>query len=101
MHAIKRIGLESKKALQSGNLRRFGELLHEHWMVKRGVTDNMSSDDIDRWYAIARENGAIGGKIIGAGGGGFLMLYCEGDRQRLGEAYGKGGTDAVRFQVRF
>jgi D-glycero-alpha-D-manno-heptose-7-phosphate kinase len=99
MHAIKRIGMESKKALQSGNLRRFGELLHEHWMVKRGVTDNMSSDDIDRWYSIARENGAIGGKIIGAGGGGFLMLYCEGDKQRLGEALAKEGL--IQFDFKF
>jgi D-glycero-alpha-D-manno-heptose-7-phosphate kinase len=101
MHAIKRIGLESKKALQSGNLRRFGELLHEHWMVKRGVTDNMSSGDIDRWYSIARENGAIGGKIIGAGGGGFLMLYCEGDRQRLGEALAKEGLTQFDFKFDF
>ena len=99
MHAIKRIGLESKKALQSGNLRKFGELLHEHWMIKRGVTDNMSSEDIDRWYSIARENGAIGGKIIGAGGGGFLMLYCEGDKQHLGEALAKEGL--IQFDFKF
>ena len=101
MHAIKRIGLESKKALQSGNLRRFGELLHEHWEVKRGVTDNMSSDDIDRWYSMAREDGAIGGKIIGAGGGGFLMLYCEGDKQRLRSAMAKEGLAEFEFKFDF
>ena len=101
MHTIKRIGLESKKALQSGNLKRFGELLHEHWMAKRGVTDNMSSDDIDRWYSIARENGAIGGKIIGAGGGGFLMLYCEGDRQRLKAAMAKEGLTEFEYKFDF
>lgn len=101
MHSIKRIGLESKKALQTGNLRRFGELLHEHWMVKRGVTDNMSSDGIDRWYSIARDNGAIGGKIIGAGGGGFLMLYCEDDKQRLRSAMAKEGLTEFEFKFDF
>jgi D-glycero-alpha-D-manno-heptose-7-phosphate kinase len=101
MHAIKRIGLESKKALQSGNLRRFGELLHEHWLVKRGITDNMSSDDIDRWYSVARENGAIGGKIAGAGGGGFLMLYCEDDKQRLRSAMAKEGLKEFEFKFDF
>lgn len=67
MHAIKAIGLESKKALEAGDLRRFGELLHEHWTVKRGITASMTTDYIDSWYSLARENGAIGGKLVGAG----------------------------------
>ena len=76
MHAIKAIGMESKKALESGDLKRFGELLHEHWTVKRGITAGMTTDRVDSWYSSARKNGALGGKLVGAGGGGFLMLFC-------------------------
>ncbi len=101
MHAIKRIGEESKKVLEGGDLRRFGELLDEHWRTKRGVTENMSSDEIDRWYAIARENGAIGGKIMGAGGGGFLMLYCDNGRQKLRSVLSGEGLVEYRFRFDF
>ena len=99
MHKIKRIGLESKKALEEGDLRRFGELLHDHWMVKRGVTENMTTNDIDRWYTIARENGAIGAKIIGAGAGGFLMVFCENNRQQLRLAMAREGL--IEYRIRF
>src|SRR5487761_1445784 len=98
MHEIKRIGEESKKALEIGDLKRFGELLHEHWVTKRGVTENMSSDSIDRWYAMGRENGAIGGKIMGAGGGGFLMLYCDDGRQKLRSILSREGLVEYRFR---
>jgi D-glycero-alpha-D-manno-heptose-7-phosphate kinase len=101
MHKIKKIGLESKKALEAGDLRRFGELLHEHWIVKRGVTKEMSTVGIDRWYSIARENGALGGKLVGAGGGGFLMLYCEQGRQKLRAALAKEGLTELRFGFDF
>jgi D-glycero-alpha-D-manno-heptose-7-phosphate kinase len=101
MHKIKKIGLGSKKALESGDLKRFGELLHEHWVVKRGVTDNMSSNTIDRLYALAREAGATGGKIMGAGGGGFLMLYCDNGRQRCRSALSKEGLVEYRFRFDF
>lgn len=101
MDRIKEIGFESKKALQSGDLERFGELLDEHWMVKRGVTDNMSSDNIDRWYSLAKENGAIGGKVMGAGGGGFLMLYCGNGRQKLRSVLSKEGLVEYRFRFDF
>src|SRR5205814_10357644 len=59
-------------------LRAFGELLHESWIVKRGL-GGVTSPAIDRWYDLARHAGAIGGKILGAGGGGFLLLYVEPD----------------------
>ncbi len=101
MHRIKSIGLESRKALEGGDLRRFGELLHEHWTVKRGVTEEMSTDDIDRWYASARQNGALGGKLVGAGGGGFLMLYCEEGRQKVRAALAKEGLVELRFGFDF
>lgn len=101
MHAIKSIGVESKKALEAGDLRRFGELLHEHWMVKRGVTEEMSTDGIDRWYSLARQNGALGGKLVGAGGGGFLMLYCEEGRRKVRAALAKEGLVELRFGFDF
>ena len=101
MHAIKAIGLESKKALEAGDLRRFGELLHEHWMVKRGITDIMTTNQVDSWYSTARENGAIGGKLVGAGGGGFLMLYCEEKREKVRAALAKHGLREMRFRFDF
>jgi D-glycero-alpha-D-manno-heptose-7-phosphate kinase len=101
MHSIKSIGIESKKALESGDLRRFGELLNEHWMVKRGVTEEMSTGGIDRWYSIARKNGALGGKVVGAGGGGFLMLYCEEGRQKVRAALAGEGLVELRFGFDF
>ncbi|MHB1907776.1 MAG: GHMP family kinase ATP-binding protein [Nitrososphaerales archaeon] len=99
MHEIKRIGMESKKVLERGDLKRFGELLHDHWVVKRGVTDNMSTSNIDRWYATARDNGAIGGKVIGAGAGGFLMVFCENYRQQVRSAMAREGL--VEYRIRF
>jgi D-glycero-alpha-D-manno-heptose-7-phosphate kinase len=99
MHEIKRIGMGSCKALEGGDLKRFGELLHEHWVVKRGVTDNMSTDSIDKWYKLGRDNGAIGGKIIGAGGGGFLMLYCDNNRSKIRSVLAKEGL--VEYRIRF
>ena len=101
MHRIKAIGLESKKALETGDLRRFGELLDEHWEIKRGVTADMSSDKIDSWYSLARRNGAVGGKVVGAGGGGFLMLYCEGNREKVRSALARKGLVEYRFRFDF
>jgi len=101
MHAIKSIGYESRKALESGDLRRFGELLDEHWKVKRRVTDAMTTDGIDRWYALARKCGAIGGKVVGAGGGGFLMLYCEEGRRDIRAALAKEGLVEMKFRFDF
>jgi D-glycero-alpha-D-manno-heptose-7-phosphate kinase len=101
MHRIKAIGLESKKSLEAGDLRRFGELLHEHWTIKRGVTASISSERIDSWYAIARRSGAIGGKVVGAGGGGFLMLYCEEGRRKVRAALRKEGLVEYRFRFDF
>ena len=66
MHKIKAIGSGKQEGSGARDLKRYGELLHEHWLTKRGVTDNMTSDNIDRWYPIARKNGANGGKLIGA-----------------------------------
>ena len=66
--------------LQGGSLDSFGAILHENWMLKRGLASAVTTDEIDSWYATARAKGALGGKILGAGAGGFLMLYAEEDR---------------------
>jgi D-glycero-alpha-D-manno-heptose-7-phosphate kinase len=76
LHRTKELGHQVKRALESGDVERFGFLLHEHWQNKKrrggGITDPL----LDRWYDLARENGAVGGKLMGAGGGGFFMLFC-------------------------
>jgi D-glycero-alpha-D-manno-heptose-7-phosphate kinase len=65
-----------RKALQQGQVDGVGELLHENWMLKKSLSAEISSDQIDAWYRRAREDGALGGKILGAGSGGFLMFYA-------------------------
>jgi D-glycero-alpha-D-manno-heptose-7-phosphate kinase len=101
MDTIKSIGVESKKALESGDLKRFGELLHQHWTTKRGVTSDMSTEGIDRWYTLARKNGALGGKLVGAGGGGFLMLFCPQGRQKVRSTLAAEGLVELRFGFDF
>ncbi len=85
LHFVKELGHRSLEAIESGNLARYGELMHEHWMHKKKRSAGMSNPDIDRWYELALENGALGGKVIGAGGGGFLLFYTE-ERVRLRSA---------------
>ncbi len=81
MHRIKAIGGEVKSALEKGDVDEFGKLLNEHWLVKKSISTKMSNSDIDEWYATAMANGALGGKIMGAGGGGFF-LFCVGNGKR-------------------
>ncbi len=97
LHGVKEIGLKSLECLQAGDLDRFAELLDEHWNLKRARTTGMANGAIDDWYAIGRANGALGGKLIGAGGGGFLMFYSE-DKTRLRRAMRDAGLSEVRFK---
>jgi D-glycero-alpha-D-manno-heptose-7-phosphate kinase len=76
LHFIKDLGLQSQKALESGNLEEFARLMDVHWQRKKQRSGGMSNAKINEWYDLARENGALGGKLIGAGGGGFLMFYA-------------------------
>ena len=76
LHKTKEMGFRVKEALLKGDLETFGHILHEHWENKKRRSGAISNPNIDRWYNAAREAGALGGKVIGAGGGGFLMLYC-------------------------
>jgi D-glycero-alpha-D-manno-heptose-7-phosphate kinase len=77
LHGIKRDAMEVREALEEGRLRRVGEILHESWQRKKQLARGVSNERIDRLYQVALEHGAVGGKIAGAGGGGFLLLYCE------------------------
>jgi D-glycero-alpha-D-manno-heptose-7-phosphate kinase len=81
MHRIKALGQEMLEVLQRQDLDAFGDLLHQSWLQKRGVVRDISNNLIDQAYESARNNGALGGKINGAGGGGFLMIYCHEDKQ--------------------
>lgn len=76
LHRTKDIGLQTRKYLESGNVDMLGELMHEHWENKKRRSSGMTTPLIEESYEIARKHGAIGGKLIGAGGSGFLMLYC-------------------------
>jgi D-glycero-alpha-D-manno-heptose-7-phosphate kinase len=100
LHFVKELGRESKGALEAGDLIKFAELMNVHWEHKRQRSANMSNTQIDRWYQKARENGALGGKLIGAGGGGFLMFYAE-DKPRLRGAMREAGLQEVRFRFDF
>ena len=74
--------------------------MHDHWLNKRKRSNNMTNDKIDEWYQIGLQNGAIGGKLVGAGGGGFLMFYAK-DKQKLIHAMEEQGLHQVRFRFDF
>lgn len=98
---IKDIGIEIRDAIVKGNLYRFGTLLDVHWQTKKRLSNAISNPQIDHWYELAKANGAIGGKISGAGGGGFLMLYCEDNKSRLREAMRQAGLRELSFRLDF
>jgi D-glycero-alpha-D-manno-heptose-7-phosphate kinase len=100
LHFVKELGLQSREALETSNLRKFGELMNIHWEHKKKRSGGMSNTRIDAWYKLALENGAIGGKLIGAGGGGFLMFYTE-DKMRLRHVLMDAGLEEVRFKFDF
>jgi D-glycero-alpha-D-manno-heptose-7-phosphate kinase len=77
LHQTKDIGLATRRYLENGRVDMLGELLHVHWETKKKRSNNMSDPFVDECYEVARKNGATGGKLIGAGGGGFFMFYCH------------------------
>jgi D-glycero-alpha-D-manno-heptose-7-phosphate kinase len=81
LHQIRLLADQCRHALEQGDLDGVGEILHEGWLRKRGLAKGITSERIDSLYELARTHGALGGKITGAGGGGFLLLYCHGGRQ--------------------
>ena len=100
LHFVKDLGLKSKKALESGDLKAFGELMNVHWQYKKKRSRAMSNGSIDAWYDLALKNGALGGKLIGAGGGGFLMFYAS-DAVKLRHAMTRAGLEEMRFRFDF
>lgn len=97
LHKIKEIGLHTKRVFENGRFNEFGEILHEHWLTKKGLSNKVSDPFIDEVYEEARKNGAIGGKVVGAGGGGFLMLYCPKNKSNLVSAMAKMGVAPMWF----
>ena len=100
LHYVKDLGYRSKESLENGNTTLFGELMHEHWEHKKRRSGGISNPQIDEWYALGMNNGAIGGKLVGAGGGGFLMFMSR-DRSKLRSAMTAAGLEEVRFRFDF
>jgi D-glycero-alpha-D-manno-heptose-7-phosphate kinase len=100
LHFVKQLGYDCKAALEAGDLRAFAKLMDVHWEYKKRRTAGMSSSCIDEYYELAKSNGSLGGKLIGAGGGGFLMFYTE-DKTRLRRAMYDAGLREVRFHFDF
>jgi len=100
LHKTRKFGREIKRALEVGDTRRFAEIMEEHWQNKRKRSTGMTNQEIDKWHNIAIANGAIGGKIMGAGGGGFLLFYAE-DPEKLRRSMLKEGLNEMRFRFDF
>ena len=100
LHFVKELGRKSREALEKGDLTQFAELMNVHWEHKKRRSARMSNDHIEQWYALACANGALGGKVVGAGGGGFLMFYAD-DKVRLRAAMREAGLQEVRFRFDF
>ncbi len=100
LHFVKELGHLSKNALESGNTILFGELMHEHWEHKKHRSGGMSNPQIDDWYDLAMKNGAVGGKLVGAGGGGFLMFMAQ-EQNKLRHTMAAEGLEEVRFRFDF
>lgn len=100
LHYVKELGYRSKEALESDSATQFGELMHEHWEHKKRRSGGMSNPQIDEWYELGLKNGAVGGKLVGAGGGGFLMFYAN-DRNKLRHTMARAGLEEVRFGFDF
>jgi D-glycero-alpha-D-manno-heptose-7-phosphate kinase len=100
LHFVKDLGKQSQKALERGDLHEFARLMHVHWQRKKERSADMSNSCINEWYDHAMDNGALGGKLIGAGGGGFLMFYSE-DKTTLRHAMREKGLTEVRFRFDF
>ena len=100
LHYVKDLGYRSREALVDGKIELFGELMHEHWEHKKRRSGGMSNSKIDEWYELGMKNGAVGGKLVGAGGGGFLMFMAH-DRNKLRHAMAHAGLEEVRFKFDF
>jgi D-glycero-alpha-D-manno-heptose-7-phosphate kinase len=99
LHRTKELGIRIKESLEAGDLVSFGRLLDEHWQNKKKRSTQISDPRIDRIYQVARESGALGGKLMGAGGGGFLMLLADnGNQRRVREVVAAEGIRQMPFK---
>jgi D-glycero-alpha-D-manno-heptose-7-phosphate kinase len=96
LHRVRELGYRTRDVLESGNLSEYGRIMHEHWLHKKKRSNAMSNPEIDGWYDLALANGAVGGKLIGAGGGGFLLFYTE-EKAKLRAALRKAGLVEVKL----
>ncbi len=102
LHRTKELGYRIKEALEDGDLEQFGLLLDEHWQNKRRRSGKISDPRIDQWYELAKANGALGGKIMGAGGGGFFMFCClNNHKTRLRQALAAAGLREMTYDFEF
>jgi D-glycero-alpha-D-manno-heptose-7-phosphate kinase len=100
MHYVKELASRTRAVLEAGKTAEFGEIMHEHWLFKRQRSAGMSNPQIDEWYELGLSHGALGGKLAGAGGGGFLVFYAE-NKKALRQAMAQAGLDEVRFRLDF
>ena len=100
LNVVKQLGYQCKEALEQGETIKFGELMHEHWEHKKQRSGHMSNPSIDEWYNMGIKNGAVGGKLVGAGGGGFLMFLAR-DKGQLRHTMSTIGLEEVRFRFDF
>jgi D-glycero-alpha-D-manno-heptose-7-phosphate kinase len=102
LHHLRELALQARRALEHDDLGAFGEILHRGWQWKKRISGRISSDAIDRIYGLAVRSGASGGKITGAGGGGFMLLYCEEEHQaKVRAALSSEGLGEMRFGLDF
>ena len=101
MHQIKKIGLEIKEAFEKEDLETFGKLLDQHWQIKKTLSDKITQDKIDQWYEVAKKNGALGGKLMGAGGGGFFMFFCNNGKNGFRKKMEQEELKEMRFRLDF
>ena len=101
LHRLKQIGVDSKNALEDGNLAEFGRLLREHWDTKKRMAPDASTPEIDAMYELALKNGATGGKNMGAGGGGFFMFHCSSNRAKLTEVLESHGLRRMDYRLEY
>lgn len=103
LHAIKRLGLQTEEILRSGELDKYTDFLREHWEAKQKLSDSITNGRVNKFYQIAMEQGGMGGKLIGAGGGGYLLIYCseETKRQKIQAALKEEGLERLHYRFAF
>jgi D-glycero-alpha-D-manno-heptose-7-phosphate kinase len=97
---VKKMGIKIKKYLEDGDFCSFGNVMNEHWIEKKRRSPIMTNEKINQWYDGALKNGALGGKLVGAGGGGFLMFYAN-DKEKLRNYFLKKCAEEVSFKFDF